>query len=193
MSLSLSTKPDILNILRPETELELRLLGQPEIQTGLDWGVPRYGHPEGKVVFHVREIYENINKLDIEEGLRSELRLVALLHDSFKYMEHKGNPRDWTRHHAVIARNFAQNFISSELVLDLIELHDEAYYCWRMIHVTKDEDQGLERLNRLLNRIKLYVQEFYLFFKCDTCTGDKIAAPLLWWENNIKEIQIVNL
>ena len=49
----LSTAPDILNILRPETELELVLLSQPEMQTGLKWGVPRFGHPEGMVVYHV--------------------------------------------------------------------------------------------------------------------------------------------
>ena len=113
---------------------------------------------------------------------------MALLHDSFKFKENKGRPRDWNRHHAILARKYAQDFIVDQLVLDLIELHDEAYYAWRMIHIARDESGGTARLDRLRERIRHFMQEYYLFFKCDTCTGDKIAAPLLWWENQFEEV-----
>ena len=32
-----------------ETELERRLLADPELRAGLAWGEPRWGHPEGAV------------------------------------------------------------------------------------------------------------------------------------------------
>ena len=50
------TEKDILNILQPETESELTLISHPEIISGLLWGEPRYGHPEGKVLYHIPEI-----------------------------------------------------------------------------------------------------------------------------------------
>jgi hypothetical protein len=34
-------------------------------------------------------------------------------------------------------------------------------------------------------------QMYYLFFKCDTQTGDKTQAPLKWFEQNVSGIDIV--
>ena len=32
-----------------ETELERKLLDDPRLRAGLEWGAPRFGHPEGLV------------------------------------------------------------------------------------------------------------------------------------------------
>ena len=40
---------DLLDILKPENKEEADLLAIPEVQAGLRWGLPRYGHPEGEV------------------------------------------------------------------------------------------------------------------------------------------------
>ena len=48
--------PDFHEMLKPETELEVRLLENPLFQEGLNWGKPRFGHPEGKVGLHVRDV-----------------------------------------------------------------------------------------------------------------------------------------
>ena len=72
------TLEDIPKILCPETDLERRILTMPEILQGLMWGEPRYGHPEGKVVFHVREIYFNIDNLT--PAPTSESNCVPLLY-----------------------------------------------------------------------------------------------------------------
>jgi len=42
--------------LAPRTDLESRLLADPELQAGLGWGSPRHGHPEGSVGEHVRAL-----------------------------------------------------------------------------------------------------------------------------------------
>ncbi|MFM9949976.1 MAG: HD domain-containing protein [Saprospiraceae bacterium] len=177
--------------LRPETDLERQLLQDPEFLQGLLWGVPRYGHPEGEVYKHIREVLDNIDRLDVDLLMRNRLRIIAFAHDTFKYLEDKSIPRDWLKHHGPLARRFMERFTTDEAILDTIELHDEAYHCWRIKHLHQDPDSSRLRLQGLLDRIGEHRQLYYLFFKCDTKTGDKNPAPLNWFEQNIPEIEIV--
>lgn len=180
-------------ILLPETELEYALLELPEFQIGLDWGEPRFGHPEGKVAYHVREVLDNIARLpNITDRDRKRLRIIAFAHDTFKYLEDRGSPRDWSRHHAAIARDYMTNFTSDQSVLDVIGSHDDAYYAWL------NERKSVEHLRHktlesLTNRLDYCLQLFYLFFKCDTLTGDKTLAPVSWFESKATGITIVPL
>jgi hypothetical protein len=181
-------------LLAPETTLESLLLEDEEFANGLFWGKPRFGHPEGQVLFHVREVLDNIDKLQISKETRGRLRLVAFAHDTFKYKEDKDSiPRNWQLHHGMIARRYMENFIHTHEVLEILELHDEAYYSWRMIHLYNKKVEGLIRLQSLLMRVEDFLQLYYLFFKCDTCTGDKNPAPLKWFESTVKKIEKVSL
>jgi hypothetical protein len=188
------TDEDILEMLKPETDLERLLIQQPALKAGLLWGEPRYGHPEGRVLFHIPEIFDNIDSitpsLSIED--RRSLRLITLLHDSFKYKEDKSNPRDWSKHHSKLARQFAENFIEDDHILETIELHDDAYYCWRLAALYHNEEQGMARFEALLERIHPFLQLYYVFFKCDTATGDKTQAPVKWFERKVLGINIVS-
>ena len=185
------TEKDILNILQPETESELTLISHPEIMEGLLWGEPRYGHPEGKVLYHIPEIYNNINRIATPLSIndRQKLRLITILHDSFKYIEDKNYPRDWSKHHSILARLFAENYIDDQTVLDIIELHDEAYYCWRLEVLEDEPDEAAARLDMLFDKIGYCLQLYYIFFKCDTSTGDKTQAPVKWFEKKIKNME----
>jgi len=180
-------------ILLPETELEYALLELPEFQIGLDWGEPRFGHPEGKVAYHVREVLDNIARLpNITDRDRKRLRIIAFAHDTFKYLEDRGSPRDWSRHHAAIARDYMTNYTSDQSILDVIGSHDDAYYAWL------NERKSVEHLRHktlesLTNRLDYCLQLFYLFFKCDTLTGDKTLAPVSWFESKATGITIVPL
>lgn len=183
---------DLLEWLKPETELEHKLLADPEFVKGLHWGKPRFGHPEGKVVFHIREVLDNVDKLDVDADTRRDLRLITFLHDTFKYQEDKtSRPRDWSKHHAVFARKFAEKYSLNSYLLDIIELHDEAYHCWRLAKLHSKPEDSKIRLNNLLQKVGDQLQLFYLFFKCDTQTGDKIQASVKWFEENVA-IQVVN-
>jgi len=179
--------------LRPETDLERQLLQEPEFVKGLLWGLPRYGHPEGEVYKHIREVLDNIDQLEIDALTRQRLRIIAFAHDTFKYIEDKSVPRDWSRHHGALARQFMEHFTSDQVVLDTIELHDEAYHCWRKKHLENAPEASEIRLQRLFERIGEHRQLYYLFFKCDTKTGDKNPAPLKWFEQHISGIEIVKL
>ena len=187
------TDKDILDWLKPETDLECQLALHPAVKAGLGWGEPRYGHPEGKVLYHIPEIFVNINYLSppLSKNEREQMRIITLLHDAFKYIEDKGFPRDWSRHHSILARQFSEAFIADKTVLDIIELHDEAYYCWRLEILEDEPEQAEARFQALLSRIGYCLQLYYVFFKCDTRTGDKTQAPVKWFEKKGLPIQKV--
>lgn len=172
--------PTLEALLQPETELERHLLELPEFRHGLWWGEPRFGHPEGKVVLHVREVLDNINAIpDLNQEDRTRLRLIALAHDTFKHAESRTRPRDWTRHHGVLARRFMEHFTADSAILDIIETHDDAYYKWL---AQRRRPSPHSQLDSLMSKVGYCIQLYYLFFKCDTQTGDKTQAPLRWFE-----------
>jgi hypothetical protein len=178
-------------LLRPESPLEQSLIEDELFIKGLLWGRPRYGHPEGQIALHVREVMDNIEQLSISDEMRNRLRIIALAHDTFKFKEVRTFPRDWSKHHGMLAKNYLANYIDDPVILDILELHDEAFYCWRMIHLYHKPIKGQQRLEKLLYRLGEHMQLYYLFFKCDTQTGDKTQAPLYWFETSIPGIQVV--
>jgi len=181
---------------QPANALEQRIILDPEWQAGLFFGKPRRGHPEGQIWPHILEVMENVEMLQgqVAEESIERLRLITLIHDSFKYKvnEHKSHLKQ--NHHAYIARVFAEKYIEDSALLDIIELHDEAYYAWRMGGWYQDWLSARYRLHQLLERLGNSLQEYYLFFKCDTQTGDKDQSPLIWFEEELhSQITTVDL
>ena len=192
MENSLHKEINIVELLQPETQLEKQLLGLTEFRKGLFWGKPRFGHPEGMVVYHIKEVLDNIHKLKVDNDTRERLRTIAYSHDTFKYLEEKiGKGPDRSNHHSVLARKFMEDYTTDKNLLDVIEYHDEAYYCWRLQHLYNRKEEGTARMNEMLSKLNGNIQLFYLFFKCDTRTGDKIQAPLHWFENTVERIEVV--
>jgi hypothetical protein len=72
---------DMPAVLHPATDLERRLLDDPGLQAGLAWGSRRRGHPEGAVGEHVAAM---LARIPADDPLRDDLRVLALVHDSFK-------------------------------------------------------------------------------------------------------------
>lgn len=180
-------------LLRPETDLERALLLAPEFQIGLDWGEPRFGHPEGKVAYHIREVLDNVDRLEhLMPNDRRRLRLITFAHDTFKYMEDRSNPRDWSKHHGAIAREFMANYTSDQIVLEIIGAHDDAYYAW-LNERKQVEHLRHKSLQSLLLKVDHCIQLYYLFFKCDSLTGDKTLAPVLWFEEKVTGIRIADI
>lgn len=182
------SKATILSLLQPENELEELLLEHPDFLRGLFWGTPRRGHPEGEVYKHVREVLDNIEKLDLTDDERAKLRLIAFVHDTFKYVEDKTLPRDWSKHHAAHARRFLASFIDHEDILEIIELHDEVFHCWNWVFMCGELEVGEKKLYQLIDRLGSNLKLYYLFFKCDTLTGNKTLSPLWWFEEKTKHL-----
>jgi len=182
----------IVAILQPETDLERQFLSDAAFREGLFYGKPRYGHPEGQILYHIPEVLANVDKLDISKEDRRKLRIITFVHDTFKYLEDKSTPRDWTKHHSVYARRYLEKYIEDPILLTITEMHDEAYYCWRLYALYKKPEQSKERLQMLLEAVGEGLQLYYLFFKCDTQTGDKVQKPVRWFEKTVQGIEVVN-
>jgi hypothetical protein len=180
---------EIREIIKPESELEKRIVSDPEFVEGAGYGKPRNGHPEGQVVYHIREVLDNVEKFSTPEN-REDLRLIAIIHDTFKFKVDSTKPRSGMNHHAMIARKFAEKFIQiPEYVLDIIELHDEAYNAWQQGGRKGDWYKAEKRAGALVDklqtetRIKLYMA----FYKCDNLTGDKEQDNYEWFEGFVFE------
>ena len=177
---------DFKKLLHPISALESKLLDQLEFKIGLNWGVPRFGHPEGKVGLHILEVLENIKQVNTSAPTYQRLRITAFAHDTFKYKEAETKLNGKKINHGLIARRFMEKFIDDEITLSLIELHDEIFFAWRYEALEGKPEKAEDRLNRLISRIgEDQLQLHYLFFRCDTMTGDKIQAPRLWFEQKV--------
>jgi hypothetical protein len=170
-------------VIVPETELESRIVHDPEWQEGAAWGDPRPSHPEGEVSVHIEEVLRNVDDEAVDAADRERLRLVALIHDTFKHRVDRSQPVGGENHHAMVARRFAERFVDDPELLDVIELHDEAFNAWVKGERGGKWDAAEARARRLLNRLG-DSRDFYLrFYRADNRTGSKDQAPLEWFES----------
>jgi hypothetical protein len=156
--------------LLPSTPLEERLLAAPEIRAGLAWGSPRWGHPEGAVGDHVAALLARIAD---DDPLRDDLRVLALVHDSFKAAVRPGERWSRDNDHAALARRFAERFTADERLLVALELHDEPYWIWRNAGAPTD---GLADVLGRVPDPELYAR----FVELDASTEGKDLS-FLWW------------
>jgi hypothetical protein len=171
---------------KTETELEQKICSDPEWQQGVVWGEPRTGHLEGSVMFHIADVLANIDTQATTSEERRALRLIALVHDAFKYRVDISRPKTGANHHAFIARKFAERYLDDPGLLEIIELHDEAYNSWRLGAVKGNWDDAEARAGRLVARLGPLLPLYVRFFRADNQTPSKDRAPLAWFEQFLK-------
>jgi len=174
--------------------IECAMLIDKELQTGLSWGKPRRGHPEGAVKFHVKEIWDLINQGSYTIHETRLLRILALLHDSFKYKVDTTQPKTRENHHGWFARQFAAKhhvhlnaeFSNTEIaeILEMLQWHDEPYNIHR--NLERKPKRALERLEKLLSKSIRNWWLFLEFLKIDGSTGDKNNKSNAWFEDVLK-------
>ena len=165
-----------------ETELEARICADAEWKKGAEWGKPRPGHSEGVVMFHIAEVLANIDRLATTAEERRNLRLIALIHDAFKYCVDQSKPKIGANHHAVIARQFAERYLDDLVLLEIIELHDEAYNSWRLGASKGRWKEAEVRASRLVARLGSSLPLYVRFYRADNATGSKEGDSLIWFE-----------
>jgi hypothetical protein len=163
--------------LSPESELERELLDDPVLEEGLAWGKPRAGHPEGSVGEHVADLLRTIDDWGETEPRRSELRFIALVHDTLKGQVKEWLPRRGENHHATRARRFAEGYTDDERLLATIDLHDRPYAIWKRMKRTGESQD--ERLDAMLERIP-DPELFLRFVELDGSTEGKDPEPIEW-------------
>jgi hypothetical protein len=90
-------------------------------------------------------------------------------------------------HHAFIARKFAERYIHDPALLEIIELHDEAYNSWRIGALRGKWDEAEDRANRLVARLGSSLPLYIRFFRCDNQTTSKDHAPVAWFEQFLQQ------
>jgi HD domain. len=186
MDYQASNSPEVNTLIIPETDIEKQIMQDPNIIKGLQWGFPRFGHPEGKVMYHVNEIFRNIDLLNPDSETRNKLRILALVHDAFKYQENrKLVAKDPTKHHAYIAYTFLLDYTDQQDILQVVKTHDDAYYAWRADHAYRDPETAKIKLDKLIKANEGHLDLYYKFFVCDTRTGDKNQSPIRWFEEKL--------
>jgi hypothetical protein len=169
-------------MLDPENDLERRIISDREWQEGARWGVPRPGHPEGSVLVHIGEVLANVDRYALDAEDRRRLRVVTLFHDTFKHRVDETRPKVGENHHARIARCFAERYLDDPVLLDVIELHDEAYNAWAVGERSGDWGRAEERARRLVERLGSALGFYLRFYRADNETGSKSRMPLEWFE-----------
>jgi hypothetical protein len=160
----------MLDSITPETEIERALLADQRLRAGLEWGAPRPGHPEGRVADHVAAI---LAAIAADDPLRNDLRLLALVHDSFKAEVRRHERWSPDNDHATLARRFAARYTADERVLATLELHDEPYWIWRH---SDTPEQTLQTLLERLPDLELFAH----FVELDA-TNEGKDLTFLWW------------
>jgi len=171
-----------------ETDLERRIAEDSAWQAGARWGRPRRGHPEGTVEAHIADVLQNIDVFYGDSPLREKLRLIALLHDTFKYQVDTRLPRSGENHHAMRARRFAERYIEGRDVLDVIELHDEAYNAWQNGSRDGKWEKADRRAAALIERLGEVLPLYLAFFHCDNTTAGKQPDCLDWFRERCGKV-----
>ena len=169
--------------------LEASIMSDPLWTEGAAYGKPRRGHPEGAVANHIVEVLSNVERYRplVGQTAYEQLRLVALIHDTFKYAVDKSRPKVGENHHGMIARRFAERYIKDTLVLDLIELHDQAYHAYCDLFQHQNPDVSQSKMANLAARFPDHLRIYFVFFLCDTQTGDKTQHPIEWLVEQLPE------
>ena len=179
---------DLIPGFRPENDLERAVARDPALIEGLSWGEPRKGHPEGPVGAHVAELLSMLEEWEEPEPRRSELRLIAIVHDSFKYQVDDGAPKTGENHHAMRARRFAERYTDDERLLAATELHDRPYALWRRLRRTGHLDE--HALTSMLRRVPdpaLLLR----FVELDGSSAGKNPDPVRWFRAELERRGVV--
>jgi hypothetical protein len=163
-----------------ENQLEQQIADDPDWREGVEWGRPRHGHPEGTIKAHIAAVLANVDDFYADSPFRNELRLIALVHDTFKYQVDMDRPRTGENHHAMRARRFAERFVDDQAVLMVIELHDAAFNAWQRGNRDGKWDKATARGKRLIERLGDTRSLYLAFYVCDNTTEGKEPHCLEW-------------
>ena len=173
----------IKDIIKPQNGIEEAIIADADFIAGAMYGKSRPGHPEGQVIYHIKEVLENIEKFYGEDEDKEDLRLIAILHDTFKNKVNQNLPKSGENHHGMIARRFAEKFPIHQYILTVIQYHDDAYNAWSAGGRHGDWYKAKKRATNLINALEIEdCLDLYLkFYHCDNATGDKSQENYEWF------------
>jgi hypothetical protein len=167
-----------------ENDLERRIAADPEWREGVEWGKARRGHPEGAVKHHIAHVLENVEREATSPEERRRLRLVALVHDTFKYRAPEGSARVGSdAHHGSLAAEFLERFVDDDELVEVVRWHDEAFAAWLGLVKRGDRRRAERRARELVKRLGPALPLYQRFFRADNATEGKSPKSVEWFES----------
>lgn len=154
----------------------------PRFLKNIEYGIPRDGHPEGKVKNHIEHLQELLigimHLISLEEYWR--LKLAIMTHDSFK-MESQRNVRttDYNSHGSIAARYLFDLVVDPGLAA-VVQYHDEPFAIFRKQEHTSRFDQ--ERWQKFWDQI-VEKRLFVIFHMLDGSTPGKKPERIIWFHH----------
>ena len=140
------------------------------------------------MLWHIREVLENIDEEQFMlDEYRAKLRLITLIHDTFKYQVDYNQPKTGNNHHGYKARVFAEKMLPTAAyadVLTVIQHHDDAYNIWNRANRGGKWSDALAKIDHFIKFLEEKMEDISLysdFFYCDNKTGDKSMDPYNWF------------
>lgn len=179
---------EIKQIIKPENGIETAICDDDNFIIGVNYGKSRPGHPEGAVIYHIEEVLGNIDKFYNDDEDRTNLRLIAIVHDTFKNKVNQNLPKQGDNHHGSIAEKFAEKFCHDTAVLTVIKLHDDAYNAWSAGGRHGDWYKAKRRAEMLIKTLEMgdCLDLYMKFYRCDNATGDKSQDNYEWFNDLIQ-------
>lgn len=166
----------------PESALERRIAQDSEWLGRVLQPLPRFGSPPViRLSSHIADVLHNIDLEAPDRHARERLRLIALLHDTFKDDPSPGVSGDYVVH-GERARALAERFINDEGVLDVIYVHDEGARAWEIGAVLQDWNEAGRYAQELIEYLQGSLALFIHFWRCDAWTGTRLRDPIRWFE-----------
>jgi len=152
----------------------------------IEYGVPRSGHPEGKVIFHITELEANLEKFAprLTEEQYWKLKFLIHVHDTFKAEAVPDSPIESPNSHASLARKFASEFTDEADLLNIIQYHDLNFALWKQFAVTGSYDH--KRFFALLDTIMDW-DLFLIFLIIDGSTQGKDPDKVHWFITEVRK------
>ncbi len=132
---------------------------------------------------HVADLLRTIDEWNEPDARRTELRFLALVHDSLKFQVDGARPKTGENDHAVRARRLAERYTDDERLLAIIEEHDRPYRMWRRLRRTGHVDD--EAFEKMLRRVK-DPGLFLRFVELDGSTEGKNPEPVAWFRDELR-------
>lgn len=159
----------------------------------VEYGIPRSGHPEGKLKFHIADLEANLEKLKqmgISDDQYWKLQFLIQVHDLFKAEESTDYPPQTVHRHAVLAKQYATQFTDDEDLLNMIQYHDANYHLWKEFKTQgKINEDQFANLLRLIKDWDL----FLMFVIIDGCTKGKDYEKIGWFINEVKKYKVTKV
>lgn len=138
------------------------------------------------MIIHIRDVLNNIDRFFSDSIDRSNLRLIALIHDTFKYQAARSTSGSIGKSHGYWARRFAERYINDPGILQVIELHDEAYKASLWMSQHADRESAEKSAEDLIDQLGDNVELFLRFYLCDSRTGDKSTSHYTWFKGLVE-------